>query len=372
MGNNVILTRYLTKEVLKSQLAILFILLLIFFCQQLVRVLGSAASGKVPADLVMSLLGLGMPTMAQLMLPLCLFIAILLTFGRLYAESEITVMRACGVGQKILVRVVLILSLFTASIAAYNVFWLTPWAIQKQSEILEGAKANPTMGALASGQFINTNNNEFVLFIDNIKDNTIHDVYVFQTRERGNLKPSVLIAEKGELTALPNGDQVLKLENSQRVEGSSAFPDFRITHFETYQAYLGYQDKNNNEQETEELGFVELINTNTPAAKAELNWRLSLILAVPLMALIAVPLSRVNPRQGRFAKVLPALLLYLIYFLLQSSLKSAWAAGKLDGSVLMPLVNMLFFLLGLLLNSWGSASMYKVRYWLNKNLAIKG
>ena len=71
------------------------------------RVLGSAANGKVPADLVFSLLGLGMPAMAQLMLPLCLFIAILLTFGRLYAESEITVMlclwcratcfSACGV-----------------------------------------------------------------------------------------------------------------------------------------------------------------------------------------------------------------------------------------------------------------------------------
>ena len=104
-----ILTRYLTKEVFKSQIAILFILLLIFFSQQLVRVLGSAANGKVPADLVFSLLGLGMPTMAQLMLPLCLFIAILLTFGRLYAESEITVMRACGVGQRILVRVALIL-----------------------------------------------------------------------------------------------------------------------------------------------------------------------------------------------------------------------------------------------------------------------
>ncbi|EDJ88424.1 predicted permease [Haemophilus influenzae 22.1-21] len=53
------------------------------------RVLGAAANGNVPADLVFSLLGLGMPTMAQLMLPLCLFIAILLTFGRLYAESEI-------------------------------------------------------------------------------------------------------------------------------------------------------------------------------------------------------------------------------------------------------------------------------------------
>ena len=77
-----------------------------------------------------------------------LFIAILLTFGRLYAESEITVMRACGVGQRILVRVALILSLFTAGLAAYNALWLSPWAIQKQAAIVEDAKANPTMGGI--------------------------------------------------------------------------------------------------------------------------------------------------------------------------------------------------------------------------------
>ena len=135
-----ILTRYLTKEVFKSQIAILFILLLIFFSQQLVRVLGSAANGKVPADLVFSLLGLGMPTMAQLMLPLCLFIAILLTFGRLYAESEITVMRACGVGQRILVRVALILSLFTAGLAAYNALWLLHGPFKSKRRLLKMLK----------------------------------------------------------------------------------------------------------------------------------------------------------------------------------------------------------------------------------------
>ena len=105
--------------------------------------LGSAANGKVPADLVFSLLGLGMPTMAQLMLPLCLFIAILLTFGRLYAESEITVMRACGVGQRILVRVALILSLLTAGLAAYNALWLSPWAIQNKQPLLKMLKQIP-------------------------------------------------------------------------------------------------------------------------------------------------------------------------------------------------------------------------------------
>ncbi|OOF59021.1 LPS export ABC transporter permease LptF [Rodentibacter myodis] len=356
-----ILTRYLTKEVFKSQVAILFILLVIFFSQQLVRVLGSAANGKVPADLVFSLLGLGMPAMAQLMLPLCLFIAILLTFGRLYAESEITVMRACGVGQRILVRVALLLSLFTAGLAAYNALWLSPWAIQKQSTIVEDAKANPTMGALSSGQFMSTGNSNFVLFIESIKGSQINDVYLFQTAPKGQTKPSVVTAEKGELKALPNGDQVLNLQNVQRVEGTAALPDFRITHFDDYQAYLGYQASENKSDEAATLSLDELIKQNNSAARAELHWRISLVFAVPLMALIAVPLSRVNPRQGRFAKILPALLLYLIYFLLQSSLKSAGSADKLDAAMFMPLVNIAFLLLGIVLNAWDSAPMYKFR-----------
>ncbi|QPB42377.1 LPS export ABC transporter permease LptF [Rodentibacter haemolyticus] len=361
-----ILTRYLTKEVFKSQVAILFILLVIFFSQQLVRVLGSAANGKVPADLVFSLLGLGMPAMAQLMLPLCLFIAILLTFGRLYAESEITVMRACGVGQRILVRVALLLSLFTAGLAAYNALWLSPWAIQKQSTIVEEAKANPTMGALSSGQFMSTGNNDFVLFIDRIKGSQINDVYLFQTTPKGQSKPSVVTAENGELKALPNGDQVLNLQNVQRVEGTAALPDLRITHFDDYQAYLGYQSTDSKSDEAATLSSDKLMKQNSPAAKAELQWRISLVLAVPLMALIAVPLSRVNPRQGRFAKILPALLLYLIYFLLQSSFKSAGSAGKLDAAIFMPIVNIAFLLLGIILNGWDSAPMYKLRSFFSR------
>jgi len=49
---SVIIIRYLVRETLKSQIAILFILLLIFFCQNLVKVLGDAVDGDVPTNLV--------------------------------------------------------------------------------------------------------------------------------------------------------------------------------------------------------------------------------------------------------------------------------------------------------------------------------
>ncbi|QLB20477.1 LPS export ABC transporter permease LptF [Vespertiliibacter pulmonis] len=359
-----ILSRYLTKEIFKSQIAILFILLVIFFSQQLVRVLNSAVSGRVPTDLVLSLLGLGMPTMAQLMLPLSLFIALLLTLGRFYTESEITVMRACGVGQSLLVKVALFLSLFTTALAVYNVFWLTPWAINKQSEMLAEAKANPRFTALTSGQFMSAGG--YVLFIDNIKENSINDIYIFQPAQMKKNKPSVVVAESGQLQGLPNGDQLLTLTNSTRYEGTPQTADFRISSFDNYSAYLGYQDVETDEKLVQRADFNNLIHNKSPEAQSELQWRIALILAVPIMALLAVPMSSVNPRQGRFAKLLPALLLYLIYFLLQSSLKSAGSAGKIDTNLLMPLVSVAFLILGLLLNSWNSKWLFALRYRLQK------
>ncbi|HBP96898.1 MAG TPA: LPS export ABC transporter permease LptF, partial [Pantoea agglomerans] len=138
-----IIIRYLVRETLKSQLAILFILLLIFFCQKLVRILGAAVDGEVPTNLVLTLLGLGVPQMAQLILPLSLFLAILMTLGRLYTESEITVMHACGLSKAVLVKAAMVLMLFTSIVAAVNVIWLGPWSSRYQDEVTQNAKANP-------------------------------------------------------------------------------------------------------------------------------------------------------------------------------------------------------------------------------------
>ncbi|KGQ48780.1 LPS export ABC transporter permease LptF [Gallibacterium anatis] len=346
-----ILTKYLIKETLKSQLAILFILLVIFLAQQLVRVLGSAVNGNVPVDVILPLLGLGMPTMAQLMLPLSLFLALLLTLGRLYSESEITVMQACGIGPNALVKVGLILSIVTAAIAAYNSLYLTPWALKKQVEVVENAKANPSASAITPGQFISSNNGNFVLFVDKVKGDQLSDIYLFQTRQVGKVKPSVIVAEQGNFSTAKDGSQTLALKNGERFEGSAVLPEFRVTHFQDYLAFLAFNPAKAEEADLDMQDSNALLKNSSSNAKAELQWRISLFLAVPLMMLIAIPLSKVNPRQGRFAKIIPALLLYLIYFLLQSSLKTAGINGKIESHYWMILVNILFLLLGIILNS---------------------
>ncbi|AST67766.1 lipopolysaccharide ABC transporter permease LptF [Kosakonia cowanii] len=356
-----IITRYLVRETLKSQLAILFILLLIFFCQKLVRILGAAADGEIPTNLVLSLLGLGVPEMAQLILPLSLFLGLLMTLGKLYTESEITVMHACGLSRAVLVKAALVLALFTGVVAAVNVMWAGPWSSRHQDQVLADAKANPGMAALAQGQFQQATDGNSVLFIEGVDGKNFNNVFLAQLRPKGNARPSVVLADSGQLSQHKDGSQVVTLNSGTRFEGTAMLRDFRITDFQNYQAVIGHQAVALDPTDTEQMNMRTLFHTDNPRASAELHWRLTLIFAVVMMALMVVPLSVVNPRQGRVLSMLPAMLLYLIFFLLQTTLRSNGAKGKLDPMIWMWAVNLLYLALAVVLNLWDTVPMRRVR-----------
>ena len=268
-----IIIRYLVRETLKSQLAILFILLLIFFCQKLVRILGAAVDGDIPTNLVLSLLGLGIPEMAQLILPLSLFLGLLMTLGKLYTESEITVMHACGLSKAVLIKAAMILALFTGAVAAVNVMWAGPWSSRHQDEVLAEAKANPGMAALAQGQFQQASDGNAVMFIESVNGNRFHDVFLAQLRPKGNARPSVVVADSGELSQQKDGSQVVTLNKGTRFEGTAMLRDFRITDFNNYQAIIGHQAVSADPDDTEQMDMRTLWKTHTDRARAELHWR---------------------------------------------------------------------------------------------------
>ena len=349
------------RETLKSQLAILFILLLIFFCQKLVRILGAAVDGDIPTNLVLSLLGLGVPEMAQLILPLSLFLGLLMTLGKLYTESEITVMHACGLSKAVLVKAAMVLALFTGIVAAVNVMWAGPWSSRHQDEVLAEAKANPGMAALAQGQFQQSTDGNAVLFIEGVNGASFHDVFLAQLRPKGTARPSVVVADTGQLSQRKDGSQVVTLNQGTRFEGTAMLRDFRITDFKNYQAIIGHQAVAADPTDTEQMNMSTLWNTDTDRARAELHWRITLVLTVFIMALMVVPLSVVNPRQGRVLSMLPAMLLYLVFFLLQTSLKSNAGKGKIDPAIWMWTVNLAYIALAVVLNLWDTVPMRRVR-----------
>ncbi|KAG1716460.1 hypothetical protein ID866_735 [Astraeus odoratus] len=271
--------------------------------------------------------------MAQLILPLSLFLGLLMTLGKLYTESEITVMHACGLSKAVLVKAAMILALFTGIVAAVNVMWAGPMSSRHQDEVLAEAKANPGMAALAQGQFQQATDGNSVLFIESVDGSKFNDVFLAQLRPKGNARPSVVVADSGQLSQRKDGSQVVTLNKGTRFEGTAMLRDFRITDFQNYQAIIGHQAVALDPTDTEQMDMRTLWNTDTDRARAEFHWRITLVFTVFMMALIVVPLSVVNPRQGRVLSMLPAMLLYLIYFLLQTSIRSNGAKGKLDPMV---------------------------------------
>lgn len=356
-----IIIRYLVRETFKSQIAILFILLLIFFCQKLVRILGAAVDGQIPTNLVLQLLGLGIPEMAQLILPLSLFLGLLMTLGKLYTDSEITVMHACGLGKRSLIVAAMLLALFTSVFAGINSIWLGPWSSKHQDEVLAESKANPSMAAMVAGQFTPSQDGNSVLFVGNLRGQQFQKVFLAQLRPNGSQRPSVVVAETGHMDQRPDGSQQVTLDTGTRYEGTALLRDFRITDFTDYLAVIGHRAVVAGVGEADQMSMTALWQSKAPDARAEFHWRLTLIVSVFVMALMVVPLSVVNPRQGRVLSMLPAIFLYLIFFLLQSSLRSNGEKGKLDPMIWMWVTNLLYLALAVVLNIWDTLPARKIR-----------
>lgn len=328
--------------------------------------LGAAVDGDIPTNLVLSLLGLGIPEMAQLILPLSLFLGLLMTLGKLYTESEITVMHACGLSKAVLIKAAMILALFTGAVAAVNVMWAGPWSSRHQDEVLAEAKANPGMAALAQGQFQQASDGNAVMFIESVNGNRFHDVFLAQLRPKGNARPSVVVADSGELSQQKDGSQVVTLNKGTRFEGTAMLRDFRITDFNNYQAIIGHQAVSADPDDTEQMDMRTLWKTHTDRARAELHWRFTLVATVFIMALMVVPLSVVNPRQGRVLSMLPAMLLYLCSSCCKRRLSRNGGKGKMDPAIWMWAINLLYFALAVLLNLWDTVPMRRFRARFNK------
>jgi lipopolysaccharide export system permease protein len=325
----VIIIRYLVRETLKSQLAILFILLLIFFCQKLVRILGAAVDGDIPTNLVLSLLGLGVPEMAQLILPLSLFLGLLMTLGKLYTESEITVMHACGLSKAVLVKAAMILALFTGAVAAVNVMWAGPGRLAIRMKCWRKRKPTPAWRRWprASSSRPATAARCCLLRASTATASMTSSWRSCAERQRATFRGGGGFRRA---VAAKDGSQVVTMNQGTRFEGTAMLRDFRITDFKNYQAIIGHQAVASDPDDTEQMDMRTLWHTDTDRARAELHWRFTLVATVFIMALMVVPLSVVNPRQGRVLSMLPAMLLYLVFFLLQTSIKSNGGKGKMD------------------------------------------
>lgn len=170
-----------------------------------------------------------------------------------------------------------------------------------------------------------------------------------KTKDRGI---SVLVAEKGRQEVQADGNRYLILENGYRYDGNPGQADYRAIKYDTYGVLLPKPEVSSDITEREAIPTSELFKSDALRERAELQWRLSLPLLVFIVTLMAVPLSRANPRQGRFLKLLPAILLYMAYLTILIAARGALEKGKMPIALGLWPVHGLFLLIGLGLMYW--------------------
>ncbi|SBS30070.1 Lipopolysaccharide export system permease protein LptF [Marinomonas aquimarina] len=309
------LFRYLAKEVLVSTAAVTLILLLVILSGRIFNYLGRVADGRMSFDFLFILLGLHVPSFIQVILPLAFFLSLLLAYGRLYIENEMSILFASGVSKLKLAGYTLGIAFFVTALSAFINFWLSPTFEYKAQEITQAQNQLTAFDFLQPGKF--EGSGQRATYIEDFTPNEgwMENLFLSDnTHKGGQLVPSQTLARYGELVRFAEHDglQYLVLKDGVRYEGRPGTGHYSITTFDTYAIRI--EDTPAGEITAEEAQpTLSLLNASDPKLVAELHWRISLVVIVPILAMIGLSLSQVNPRQGRFFKMLPAIVLLITY-----------------------------------------------------------
>ena len=353
-----IVFRYLSREVMITLSAVSAVLLVIIMSGRFIKYLAQAASGALDPGVLFMIMGFRLPGFLQLILPLGLFLGILLAYGRLYLESEMTVLSATGMSQQRLLGMTMVPAAMVALLVAWLSLSLAPQGVAQVARIINQQDAMTEFDTLVPGRFQALRDGTRVTYTETLSDNRVDLGGVFISEKRLSQDKakdrgiSVLVAEKGRQEVRPDGNRYLILENGYRYDGNPGEANYRAIQYDTYGVLLPKPDVSDDITDREAIPTSELWGSTEARPQAELQWRLSLPLLVFIVTLMAVPLSRVNPRQGRFLKLLPAILLYMAYLTILISARSAMEKGKLPAVLGIWWVHVLFLAIGLGLMYW--------------------
>jgi lipopolysaccharide export system permease protein len=324
-----IFRKSLLRELVTVAAAAFLVLLGISLTTQFVRLLGQAATGSITSTAVATLLGFSSVNYLPVLLSLTLFIAVLMTLSRSYRDSEMVVWFSSGVSLTEWIRPVLGFALPLVFMIGLLSLTLTPWAVERSEELRRQLESRDDVSAVTPGVFRESRQAERVYFVEAVAEahNVVANVFVSSTQLA---KQGVMVAARGFQQTAENGDRFLVLENGRRYEGEAGTAQYKIYQFERYAMRIDSKEaKAARAPTTKSVSTIELLRDPTPANLAELSWRIGLPVSALILALLAIPLSFVNPRAGRSMNLVMAVLVYMIYSNLLSVSQAAIAQSRI-------------------------------------------
>lgn len=374
-----ILRRYMTNQVASTTALVLGFLVVMMLGGRLIRYFGIAAEGNLDISLLFSIIGYNLPYFLELILPLAFFIALMLVFGRLYVDQEMAVINGSGVSRGKLARLMtpLILALFVGE-AALSVV-AKPWGVRSSETIWQQQALSSAFDLIRPNEFVSSGN--YHLYVGSLSDDKkqLQDVVLIQTKETvENEEP--LSSDDAELarqlantempqeltTTIDNSDQAitkdtitlakraeqvdngaggitqLDLFQGRRYEVGAGSLKYNQIGFDRYRITLTESSKEivtEDNTETQAIGPLWQAATGSAsvnstsamrAAQGELGYRFALPWLMIIAPMLAVPLSQVRPRQGRWLRLFPSVLLFVSCALGIISLKNAVGQGSVS------------------------------------------
>ena len=345
--------RYLARDLLSSTFAVCTVLLLVILSGRFVKYLAQAAAGELDAGILLAVIGYRLPGFLELILPLAFFLGILLAYGRFYVQNEMTVMMACGMSQARLVAYTMVPSILVALFVAWLSLDVSPTGLRKAEALLTAQKERGELDGMTGHHFYPLQGGKGVTYAEEVSEKGLMtDVFLAENNpEAKDGKQLVLVvAETGrQHKSDPSQPGYLILEKGYRIQGVPGQANYQITHFEEYGQRLSKSKKRGRRAKADTLTTEELLKSNKNTHVAALQWRFSVPILVLVVTLIAIPLSKTNPRQGRFARMLPAVLLYVIYLVVLNAARGAVEDGRISTALGLWWVHALFLFIALLL-----------------------
>lgn len=309
-----VVQRYLFKEILQTLLAVFGILLLIFLGRHFARYLAESAAGQLHAELIFRLLSTLTLSSSVLLIPFAFYIAVLLAFGRLYRDNEMTALAAAGVGVGQVLRPIMVLSCLVAVIVSWLALSVSPWAVEQGIKLREQSEAKSELSDVSAGRFRSFNMQNGVFYVESVSNDKklMNRVFVRNMATPGG---DVLAAENGyRYTDESTGDEFLVLLNGNRYEGNPGDENFRIHEYAKTSVRIEARAVQPRARKRDAIPTMTLWRSDDPRDIAELQWRLSMPLSAVLLGVLAVLVSRTSPREGRYARLFGAILIYIVYF----------------------------------------------------------
>ncbi|MDX2502498.1 MAG: LPS export ABC transporter permease LptF [Deltaproteobacteria bacterium] len=329
-GIKLIIDRYIIREIIKPTVTISVLLVFIFGCYTATRYLADAVSGQLPGTTVIIFILLKIAIALEVLLPTTLYLSVVIAFGRMYKDSEMTALSASGVSRARVLRPVFAVSLAIAVIVSCLSLYIRPWAYQQFFTLRAEAKANFDLTRMKGGTFYEISDGKRVIFAEKVNQLEDKAKRVFIRTERDGELQVIYARKANQIQEPTTGKEIIVFTDGHLYEFSRQGEKGRIIQFEKSAMPLDSNGKIKLKYRIKAAPTGSLAFSDDSEEIAELQWRLSTPLATILLALIGVPLSRSSPRRGKYAKVMTAVVIFAFYYNLSAIIKKWVEKGVLD------------------------------------------